>query len=377
MKKRSNKVQVINTPTISQNLDKINLNQNTCNHLFQSRNNLQYTNIILKQLDQDSSSTLKPTFIPDSINISNSKNESSPTIEKKESEKNSNNDIPSSNQFDNYSYSYESSYTYSESDDTDILKDYVNFFQQLRDNIGPIANSELESIKHEYKKTKSQYQQIVNEIAKMESSITVSSSETVWLLKQYFTELIDFIDHYDQVDISEVKPEYTSLSYVLDRLRTLRRMDSTIYNRSGIPNAVGELFEFFATFQVSHFDLKGNIPILDMDWIRAGWHWLSEDGDPDIVPKIFEKTAIPIFLEQLSLIDFETEEDWRRTWLHCCEMTDYCIHDDFIGTQLANIMKKRLNSAYGTAKLSAQTYNKLMIEFGFKQQSIHDQFMYY
>ena len=251
----------------------------------------------------------------------------------------------------------------------------VDFFQSLKEQIGPDNDSEIKKTDSEIQIAKQQYQQILTEISKMESTFNGTANENLWKQKRFFTEMIDFIDHIGVINPADVRPEYSDLDNILEQIRNLRRLDNTLYVQSGLPSSVEEIFEFYAAMDTCTFNFKDNIPLLDLNWIRAGWKWLDEDGDSDIVPKIFEKTAFPILLESLRQDDFESEQDWHIAWLHCYEITEYCIHPDAIEFQLRNVMKKKLESAYGTSKLSQQLYNKLLVEFGMKKPSFMESLM--
>lgn len=282
----------------------------------------------------------------------------------------------------NNSYSY--SYSYSSSsddgnneniDDRDIPKESLetqemnSVFQQLFDKFGTYDDQDSSQIEKKIQEAKEERAKIQQEIEKIDSTIGSNASNSIWAQKQFFTELINFIDTASSTgfkDFNEVKPEYLSIDYSIEKIKNFQRLDSELYKSSGFPEAVQEIFEFYAIIETNDFSFTENKPLIDLQWIRTGWKWTDEFGNPDLVPKVFETTCLPILLNKLRKEDIQTEENFHLAFLHCVEICDYCNHTSVAESQLFSVLKKRLESAFGTGKLKYEVYNKLMIDFGFK-----------
>lgn len=278
-----------------------------------------------------------------------------------------------------YSYSYSSNSSEKENNDETGDEDYVGessetqemnyIFQQLFDKFGTYEDEDSSQIERKIQEAKESREKIQQEIDEIDSSIGSNISDSIWAHKQFFTELIDFIDAASSSgfnDFNEVKPEYLSIDYAIDKIKSFQRLDPDLYKKAGFSESVQEIFEFYAIIETNDFVFTDNKPLIDHQWIRCGWRWTDEYGNPDLVPKVFEGTCLPILLNKLRTDEINTEEEFHLTFLHCVEICDYCNHPTVAESQLFNVLKKRLESAFGTGKLKYEAYNKLMIEFGFK-----------
>ena len=101
-----------------------------------------------------------------------------------------------------------------------------------------------------------------------------------------------------------------------------------------------------------------------MEWIQAGWFWMNEDGNEDMVPKVFEKICLPYLSNLLQTENLENEKDFKIAYLHCLEACDYCIKQTIANAQLMSQLKRKLQQM--KIFIGYDTYDKLMDEFGFQ-----------
>ncbi|KAH0789665.1 hypothetical protein GPJ56_006167 [Histomonas meleagridis] len=267
------------------------------------------------------------------------------------------------------SESYDSGYSYSEPEQ-EIPNQKIEFrplLDKLTDKV--VSNNDDKNVvklTKEIQDLKSQYQKILAQINEMEATLGPDATKGIWKQKQFFTELIDFVDHCYNVNPADVKEEYLSLENSLNRLRSLRNLDPELYKQIGFQEAANELFEFYAIFEISNFSFKSNDALLDMKWIQAGWYWTDEDGNSDIVPKTFDNACVPIFASILQKEYFNNEQEYRVAYCHCIEICDYCNNDTIAESQLLTQLKRKLEQSYGCGRLDTSSYEKLMDEFGFK-----------
>lgn len=292
---------------------------------------------------------------------------------------------------DSYSYSYSYSSSSTDKENNDETEDEHSFkesaetqemysiFQQLFDKFGTYEDQDLSQIESKIQEAKDEREKIQKEIDEIDSKIGTNISNSIWSEKQFFTELIDFIDAASSTgfrDFNEVRPEYLSIDYVIDKIKNFQKLDPDLYKTCGFPDASQEIFEFYAIIEMNDFSFTDRKPFIDQKWIRTGWRWTDEFGNSDLVPKVFEGTCLPILLNKLRKDEFVTEENFHFAFLHCVEICDYCIHPTVAESQLFSVLKKRLDSAFGTGKLKYEAYNRLMIDFGFKNPKPLDDFSY-
>ena len=273
-------------------------------------------------------------------------------------------------------YSY--SYSYSDYSDNDQeLKDKEveemnSLFKQLFDKFGNIDETDKSSqLDVKIEEAKTDLYNIHVEIDEMEKNIGSEATSALWKIKQFFTELINFIDVSTKrnVDLSTVKEEYLSLDSILTKIKSLYNIDPDLYKRCRFADVVLDLFEFFAILEIQEFDFSSNVPLIDQKWIRAGWKWIDDFGNPDIVPKVFEQTCLPILVNKLQSDQqtFPNEDSLRNAFYHCVEICDYCQHSSAADAQLMDVLKKRLEKSFHTGKINYQSYNSMMVDFGFKK----------
>lgn len=286
-----------------------------------------------------------------------------------------------------YSYSYSSSSTDKENNDeiedeidpkeSSETQEMASIFQQLFDKFGTFEDQDLSQIENKIQEAKEERESIQKDIDEIDSQIGTNISDSIWAQKIFFTELIDFIDAASSTgfkNFNEVKPEFLSVDYVIDKIKNFQRLDPELYKNCGFPDSTQEIFEFYAIIETNDFSFTGNKPFIDYQWIRTGWKWTDEFGNSDLVPKVFEGTCLPILINKLRTDEITTEENFHFAFLHCVEIIDYCLHPTVAESQLFGILKKRLESAFGTGKLKYEVYNKLMIEFGFKNSKPWEDF---
>jgi hypothetical protein len=223
------------------------------------------------------------------------------------------------------------------------------------------GGSRLQRVSRELLEARDEYRRVLESIDHYERSIGAGASAQLWSHKQFFAELLDFIDNCEYADLSDVKPEFLSLSHILDRVRDFNRLDPPLYKKSGLAEAVTELFDFFCRLEMVAFSFKSRSAMVNFDWIRAGWFWLDEDGSPDIVPKVFQRTALPLLRELLEREEFASEAEFQFAFAHCLEASDFCGGK----TDLMAKLQKKLERLFQGGGLKRKTYEKLADEFGF------------
>ena len=236
-------------------------------------------------------------------------------------------------------------------------------FQKIHDRVSADAQwTQLKRADHELADLRKQAKEVMDDIERTKTATKSGTSQLIWQHKQFFTEVIDFAEKASSVDLSTVKLEYQSLGDLLERLKSLRALDPNLYNESGISDAVIELFEFYAEIQTNSFSFKANDALVNLEWIQAGWFWT----DDDLVPKVFEKSVLPLLLNRLRCEDLKTENDFRMAFLHCLEISDYCVHCVSAEESLFRCLSTKLCEALEKAIIQRDVYNHLMDEFGFQ-----------
>jgi hypothetical protein len=91
-------------------------------------------------------------------------------------------------------------------------------------------------------KTRFEDVHILEALFSLETFSGCHNSEFLCQSKQFFTELIDFIDHSEMVDFSEVNPESLSLSEILDRIRSFQLFNSHLSEKSGLMLSISPSF---------------------------------------------------------------------------------------------------------------------------------------
>jgi hypothetical protein len=222
------------------------------------------------------------------------------------------------------------------------------------------GGSRLKQVIRELLEARDEYRRVLDSIGQYERSIGTGASAQLWSHKQFFAELLDFIDNCEYVELSEVKPEFLSLSHVLDRVRDFNRLDPRLYKKSGLAEAVAELFDFFCRLEMTSFSFKSRSSMVNFEWIRAGWFWLEDDGSPGIVPKVFERTALPVLREVLEQEEFTSAAELQIAFAHCLEASDFCGRK----TDLMAKLQKKLEKAFQAGLLTRNAYERLADEFG-------------
>jgi hypothetical protein len=221
------------------------------------------------------------------------------------------------------------------------------------------GGSAMAGLDREVLEARTEHGRVVEALERYASAFKGGVSPRVWMYKQFFTELIDFIDHAESVDLADVNPEYLDLGGILERLRDLRALDPEGYKKSRIGFTVSEIFEFFCRIEMSSFSFKSPIALIAVPWIQAGWFWTKEDGNPDIVPKVFEKVALPFMTEKLEHEIFQTTAELEIAFAHCVEASDYC----GTKTSLLAHLKPKIEFAYRWHKISKADYERLLTNF--------------
>lgn len=255
--------------------------------------------------------------------------------------------------------------TVEESTEKPLEEDISSLFQQLIDEINKTKKKNNKNLEKDLESSRNKYKSIITELNLLEESLGTGSSLLIWKHKQFFTELIDFIDHSDHIDLNDVNEEYLSLGNVLSKMKQIRLIDPKLYKDTDLGNKVLEIFEFYATIQTNEFSFLSGKPLVDLEWIRAGWTWTEEDGNPDLVPRVFERICLPILINRFSQEELMVEQDYRRAYLHCIEILDYCQNVQVANIQLMNIMKRKLQQSVGCGKMNSSQYQAFMKEFGF------------
>ncbi|OHS96999.1 hypothetical protein TRFO_36859 [Tritrichomonas foetus] len=286
--------------------------------------------------------------------------------------------ITKNNDYSDYSESYY--YSYSESEESEKYNPSKNsevtemnsLFNQLFEKFGNYENEKnaASKIEQNINNAEDELLNTIKEINIVEASIGPNANSAFWKIKQFFTELINFIDEASNIDFDDVKDEYLSLDNALEKVKSFQRLDPQLYKKCGFSESVQELFEFFAIVETNNFIFSKNSPLIDLSWVRAGWKWTEEFGNQDMVPKVFEQICVPILVNKLKTEPLQNENDFRMAFLHCIEILDYCNHKSVAEVQLFGVLKARLESAFGTGKLKYKVYNQMMINFGFKKAKI-------
>lgn len=262
---------------------------------------------------------------------------------------------------ENQNYSYSDSYysdysSYSEDENSDSsLMDLVFLFQGLSMKISERNNEEeinkLEiDLQNEHKK----YAQLNSELLEGQKSL----EEVILQQKLFFTELFDFFAN-APADLDEVEDEFLDPSGVLERLRTLRKLDPIQYKQSGLSKSVSSILSNFAEIEVLRWDFISRLPLIDMKWIRAGWFWGSEDGNSDLVPDIMDN-LIPIFVDKLNSSNLSCESDFIAAYVHCLEITDYSNNYQIAETQLKGAFQRKLVDSVNRKIINKKQYESIM-----------------
>jgi hypothetical protein len=121
------------------------------------------------------------------------------------------------------------------------------------------GGSAVERLNRELLETRLEHARVVESLSRYGLSSGVRHSEYIWRQKQVFTELIDFIDYSESVDLADVNPEYLSLAGILDRIRSLQMLNPLLYEKSRLGISISPLFEFFCSLEMSSFSFKSPI----------------------------------------------------------------------------------------------------------------------
>ena len=241
-------------------------------------------------------------------------------------------------------------------------------FQQIHERVGAATvSAQVKKVDRELADLKRQFRTVADELERAKGAVQTGALELIWKQKQFFTEVIDMAEKAGDVELASIKPEYQSLSSSLERIRALRTLDPVLYYESGICDGVMELFEFYAGMQTSDFSFKGKEALINLEWIQAGWFWTEEDGGEDVVPKVFEKSVLPLLLNRLRMEKLETEDDFRMAFLHCLEASDYCVHCDMAADELLRCLHEKLSQALSSRVLTQDRYEQILDEFGFQK----------
>ena len=241
-------------------------------------------------------------------------------------------------------------------------------FQQIHERVGATTvSAQIKKVDRELADLKRQFRTVTDELERAKGAVQTGALELIWKQKQFFTEVIDMAEKAGDVDVACIKPEYRSLNSSLERIRALRTLDPVLYYESGICDGVLELFEFYAGLQTSGFSFKGKEALINLEWIQAGWFWTEEDGGEDFVPKVFEKSVMPLLLNRLKMEKLETEDDFRMAFVHCLEASDYCVHGDMAAEELLRCLNEKLNLALSSRLLTKDSYEQILDEFGFQK----------
>lgn len=235
---------------------------------------------------------------------------------------------------------------------------------QLNDKLNDSDCNDAVKVENEINKVKGEYEKILSQINEMEKALGPESTKLIWKQKQFFTELIDFVDNSTKINFDEVRDEYLMLETGLERLKKLRILDQELYKKVGLGEAAVELFEFYANYEISKFSFKSKLAMINMEWIQAGWFWMDEDGNEDMVPKVFEKICLPFLSNLLQTENFETQDEFRIAYYHCLEACDFCVNQTVAEAQLMSQLKRKLQQM--KARGNQDEYDKLMDEFGLK-----------
>lgn len=331
------------------------------------------------QVKRNSTQHVRQSLVPNFASIT-----TSPSFQETVNDQN-----PTTNAEYSYSYSYSSNSDVESNNpkpnestpENPEMIEMNQIFEQLYQKFGEFQETDSANIKKQLQEAKQERQLLQNEMDEISEAIGPDSSNVIWAQKQFFADLIDFINTASSLKIksdfslSNVKPEYLSLDYSLERIKSFQRFDPELYKKVGFPDSVQDLFEFYAILETQSFSFVDNKPLIDLPWIRAGWRWTDEFGNPNTVPKVFESTCLPILVNKLQAETINTEQEFRFCFYHCLEICDFCIHPSVAENQLMGILKRRLEAAIKTGRISFDVFNKLSQEFGLTASLIPSEFV--
>ena len=164
-----------------------------------------------------------------------------------------------------------------------------------------------------------------------------------------------------------MKPEFLDPFGVLERIKRLRELDEGQYKLSGLGTNSGEILSYFADIEFNNWSYLSQQPLIDMEWIRAGWFWSDKDGDSELVPKIFDN-FVPQLVEKLKNTNLSCESDFYVAHAHCMEIIDFCKNPSVAEIQLMNVMKQLIRSAHRKKIIDKNQYETILISCGFQEQ---------
>jgi hypothetical protein len=231
-------------------------------------------------------------------------------------------------------------------------------FAQLSDHLesSEAGGSAIARLDREALDARSEHGRVAEALDRYASAFKGGISARVWTHKQFFTELADLIDHAGSIDLADVNPEYRDVGAVVERLKDLRTLDPDGYKKARLGITASEIFEFFCGMEMSSFSFKSPMALISLPWIQAAWFWTEEEGNPDAVPKVFEKVALPIMAERLEQEIFQTVGELEIAFAHCVEASDYCRTK----IQLLASLKPKIEWAYRWHKISKADYERLL-----------------
>ena len=264
-----------------------------------------------------------------------------------------------------YSESYYSDYSYSSSSDEEQedngIQNLIYMFQGIEMKISKEEKSSSDKEKED------ELYALRSKLAELKTMLLESNKTTTEIVFEnelFFTELFDFFQHIHD-DLSCVKPEFLDPIGVMERIRQLRKIDEDHYKTSELGENAKEILTFYADIEFNEWSFLDRQPLIDMPWIRAGWMWLDEDGNGDMVPQIFDDFADQL-IEKLKHVKLSCESDFLVAHAHCLEIVDYCQHATIMELQLNNVLKEKIKKAVPKI-LNKKQYEYIMSECGFKE----------
>ena len=279
------------------------------------------------------------------------------------------NDFSSDSNSDSYSdYSY-SSYS---SDDvpqsngsTKKNDDIMKLLMKIDDIQMKISYNSSESHNDtNYEMQLYEYEKKLNDLREKLEESNRSVTEVIFDDELFFTELFDFFQNTPR-DLSSVNQEFLDPILVMERIKKYKTLDPDQYKNSGLGRNSGEILAFFADIEFREWGFLIREPLIDMKWIQAGWMWLDDDGDSNLVPKIFDD-FIPQLVDKLKESFCVCEDDFYTVFAHVIEIIDYCLHPSVAESKLKPVFLGLVKRALDKRIINTKQYHSILDRCGFK-----------